>query len=98
MVGVLQRWYQSRCPAIQFHSSAANATVLGPQGFIGILRNGVTHLRWDSGNGCIIRVATRYGDDTSARLPLGAFIQMSLWAIAANGSELRSESMVDKLS
>ncbi|GMN32681.1 hypothetical protein TIFTF001_044709 [Ficus carica] len=29
---------------------------------------------------------------------LGALIQMSLWAIAANGSELRSESMVDKLS
>ncbi|GMN35114.1 hypothetical protein TIFTF001_051999 [Ficus carica] len=29
---------------------------------------------------------------------LGALIQMSLWAIAANGSELCSESVVDKLS
>ncbi|GMN73273.1 hypothetical protein TIFTF001_053002 [Ficus carica] len=29
---------------------------------------------------------------------LGAFIQMSLWAIIASKSELRSESVMDKLS
>ncbi|GMN47191.1 hypothetical protein TIFTF001_016377 [Ficus carica] len=29
---------------------------------------------------------------------LGAFIQMSLWAIIASRSELRSKSVVDKLS
>ncbi|GMN71755.1 hypothetical protein TIFTF001_053444 [Ficus carica] len=38
------------------------------------------------------------GDDTSVVLKSGTLIRMILWNSTANGSELRSESVVDKLS
>ncbi|GMN21699.1 hypothetical protein TIFTF001_048918 [Ficus carica] len=69
--------------AIQFHSSAASATVLDAPS------------RYDC------QPTPSQGGSCSCKVPwyrLGVLIQMSLGAMIASKSELRSESVEDKLS
>ncbi|GMN49656.1 hypothetical protein TIFTF001_018828 [Ficus carica] len=112
--GHYREWYQSKFPAIQFHSSAASTTVLtarlrwhseewrrsyassiGPKEWLHDMGFQILSCRDVSpGYACSRRLVK----EARARCLGIGYLEKSLGAIMANRSDLRSESVVDKLS